>query len=81
MCILTTQQLQRTWPAQLQALCKTMVGEGIPSTTLEKTNTYTYPEWVNENYTLRNKTLSQKVSKLAMALLQHVTATKFVNKI
>lgn len=36
MCTLTTQQLQRTWPAQLQALCKTMVGEGTPSTTLEK---------------------------------------------
>lgn len=71
MCTLTTQQLQRTWPAQLQALCKTMVGEGIPSTTLEKT--HTYPEQVNENYTTRNRTPSQKVSKFTVALLQHIT--------
>lgn len=81
MCTLTTQQLQRTWPTQLQALCKTMVGEGIPSTTLEKTNTQTYPEQVNENYTTRNRTPSQKASKFAVALLQHITATEFVNKI
>lgn len=42
MCTLTTQQLQRMWPAQLRALCKTTVAEGIPSTTLEKTNTHTH---------------------------------------
>lgn len=40
MCTLTTQQLQKMWPEQLQAPCKTMVVEDIPSTTLEKTNTH-----------------------------------------
>lgn len=60
MCTPTTQQLQRTWPEQLQAPCKTMVVEDIPSTTLQK-NTHTHPELVNENYTTRNGTPSQKL--------------------
>lgn len=58
MCTLTTQQLQRTWPEQLQAPCKTMVVEDIPSTTLEK----------NKHTHIRNGLM--KITQSEMQLLQ-----------